>query len=100
MTPLELRKQLLIAESNLNRVQLLGDVDGLKTSFCALTRRARSYGSIASSAAILLAGLAAFKRGKPVDAHAKRLWLQIILKAAGFLSTLWLGSRSRGQVGE
>ncbi len=97
MTPLESRKQLLIAESELNRVELAGDLAVLAAGVRSLSRRARSYGSIASSAAVLIAGLAAFQRGKREDADAKRSWLQIILKGAGLISTLWLAFRSRGQ---
>lgn len=97
MTPLESRKQLLIAESEINRLELAGDLAALAAGVCTLTRRARSFGSIASSAAVLVAGLAAFQSGKRMDGDAKRSWLQIILKAAGLISTLWLAFRSRGQ---
>jgi hypothetical protein len=96
LTPLKLRKQLLIAESELNRAQLVGDMAVLTAGVRTLTDRAKSFGSIASSAALLVAGLAAFRRGKPVDADAKLSWLQIILKGAGLISTLWLAFRSRG----
>lgn len=97
MTPLEIRKQLLIAESELNRLELVGDLGILTDGVRTLSRRARSFGSIASSAAVLVAGLAAFQRGKRLDADAKRSWLQIGLKAAGLISTLWLAFRSRDQ---
>ena len=60
------------------------------------TERAKSFGSIASSAAVLLAGLAAFRRGKSADAAAKPSWPQTILKGAGLISNLWLAFRSRG----
>jgi hypothetical protein len=42
-----------------------------------------------------VAALAAFKRGKPVDADAKPSWLKTILKGAGLISTLWLAFRSK-----
>ena len=71
MNPLESRKQLLIAESELNRAQLVGDMAVLTADIRTLTDRAKSFGSIASSVAVLVAGLAAFRRGKPVDADAK-----------------------------
>jgi hypothetical protein len=96
MNPLELRKGLLIAESELNRAQLAGDMAALTAEVRTLTDRAKSFGSIASSAAVLVAALAAFKRGKPVDADAKPSWLKTILKGAGLISTLWLAFRSRG----
>jgi hypothetical protein len=97
VTPLELRKQLLIAESELNRAQLAGDMTALTEGVRTLTDRAKSLGSIASSAAVLMAGLASFRRGKPADAGAKPSWLQTILKGAGMVSTLWLAFRSQGR---
>ena len=95
MNPLELRKELLIAESELNRAQLAGDMAALTAEVRTLTDRAKSFGSIASSAAVLVAALAAFKRGKPVDADTKPSWLKTILKGAGLISTLWLAFRSK-----
>jgi collagenase-like PrtC family protease len=95
MNPLESRKQLLIAESELNRAQLVGDMAALTADVRTITGRAKSFGSIASSAAVLVAALAAFKRGKPVDADAKPSRLQTILRGAGLISTLWLAFRSK-----
>ena len=97
MNPLRSRKQLLIAESELNRAQLVGDLAALTDGVRALTDRARSFGSIASLAAVLVAGLATFRRGKTEDAAAKQSWLQTILKSAGLISTFWLAFRSRSR---
>ena len=97
MNPLESRKQLLIAESELNRAQLAGDLAALTAGVRTLTDRAKSFSAIASSAAVLVAGLAAFRRGKSVDAEGKPSWLQTIHKGAGLISTLWLAFRSRGR---
>jgi hypothetical protein len=94
MNSLELRKQLLLAESELNRAQLAGDMVALKSGVRTLANRAKSFESIASSAAILVAGLAAFRRGKPANIGAKPSWPQIILKSASLVSTLWLAFRS------
>jgi FtsH-binding integral membrane protein len=97
MNPLESRKQLLIVESELNRAQLAGEVAALRADVRALTRRAKSFSAIASSAAALVAALAAFQRGKSAGAGAKRSWLQIILKGAGLISTIWLALRPQGR---
>jgi hypothetical protein len=96
VTPLELRKQLLIAESELNRAQLVGDMDALTAGVRTLIGRVKSFGSIASAAALLVAGLAAFRRGKCVDAGVKPSWWQMIRKGAGMVSTLWLAFRAKG----
>jgi uncharacterized membrane-anchored protein len=95
LNPLESRKQLLLAESELNRAQLVVDMATLSAEVCVLAERAKSFGSIASSAAMLVAGLAAFRRGKPADPGAKPSWFKRILKGAGVVSSLWLAFRSR-----
>ncbi len=97
VNPLASRKQLLIAESELNRAQLAGDLAELKSDARALTDRAKTFGSIASSAAVLVASLAAFRRSKQADAAEKPSWPKDILKGASLVSTLWLAFRSRGR---
>ena len=94
---LELRKRLLVAESELNRAQMIQEWDELAADVHSLTDRARTFGSIASAAALLVAGLAAFHRGKPAPADPKRSWLQTILKGAGWVSTIWLAFNSPGR---
>jgi len=96
LSPLELRKQLLLAESELNRAQLAKDMAAMKAGVHTLIDRAKSFDMIASSAAVLVTGLAAFQRGKPAAA-AKPSWLQTILKGAGLISTLWLAFRPQGR---
>ena len=97
MNSLESRKHLLIAESELNRAHLVRDITALSSGVRMLTARAKSFGSIASSAAMLVAGLAAFHREKAAGANTKHFWLQSLLKQAGLISTLWLAFRSRGK---
>ena len=63
MNPLAARKQLLIAESELNRVCLAEDFAALTAEMRSLTERAKSFGTVASSAAMLAAGLTAFWGG-------------------------------------
>jgi hypothetical protein len=97
LNPLELRKELLLAKSELNRVQMLADMAGLSADIRALSDRARSFDSIASSAAVLMSGLGAFRRGKPADGDAKPSWLRTVLKSAGLVSNLWLALRPKGR---
>jgi hypothetical protein len=95
MTPLQSRKQLLLAESELNRAQLVREcrtmIDGIHT----LVHHAKSFYSVASTAAVLVAGLAALRRRKTAETAPKRSWLQTIFKGAGLISTLWMSLRSR-----
>ena len=97
MNSLESRKQLLISESELNRAQLAKDMDSLAADVRALTSRAKSFGSIASSAAVLIAGLTAFRRGNSEAGEAKTTWKKTLLKGAGLVSTLWLAFRPRSR---
>lgn len=96
VNPLESRRRLLVAESEINRVQLVGDMAALTAGFRTLTDRAKSFGSIASAAAVLVAGLAALRRGRSGSADVKPAWWQTILKSAGMVSTLWLAFRAKG----
>ena len=97
MSRLESRKQLLIAESELNREQLIEDMIALTAGVHTLADRAKSFGSIVSSAAVLVAGLAAFRHSKSAPAGAKPSWLRKILKGAGMVSTIWLAFHSGGR---
>jgi hypothetical protein len=95
LTPLESRKQLLLAESELNRSQLLGEMAALAADVHALKERAQSLGSIASAIAVLVIGIRAFRRGKPAAPDVKPSWFQTILKSTGLISTLWAAVRTR-----
>ena len=97
MNPLQLRKELLVAESDLNRAQLIEEWQAMTVGILAITGRAKSIGSLVSSVAVLAAGLAAFQRGKTKEGGAKPSLLQTILKGAGLISTLWLAFRSPGR---
>jgi hypothetical protein len=97
MNPLESRKQLLIAESELNRAQLGQEWAAMTAGVRTIADRARSFASIASAAALLVAGLAAVRRGKAVDADAKRSWWQTLLRGTSLVSTLWLALRAKAR---
>lgn len=90
MKPLESRKQLLLAESELNRAQMVGDLTALTTGVRTLTHRATQLGSMASSAALLAMGLTVFQRGQTVGPVAKPSKINRILNGAVLLATLWL----------
>jgi hypothetical protein len=89
MKALELQKQFLIAESELNRAQLVEDVATLTTGVRAFAGRAKSVGSIVSSVTTLALGLTGCGRSKPAKPATKVSWLHTLLKAAGLISTLW-----------
>ena len=89
MNPLASRKKLLIAESELNRAQLVQELQTISDEVRSLANQARAVGSLASAAASLIAGLASFRRKKPAPAAEKPSWLQTILKGAQLAGSLW-----------
>lgn len=95
MKPLASRKQLLIAESELNRAQLAQEWQAMTDDAHALATQARTLGSVAAVAATLVAGLVTFTRGKPAAA-AKSSWFQKITRGARLASTVWLAFRAVG----
>jgi hypothetical protein len=97
VSPLESRKRLLIAESELNRERMIQDAGALKSDVTALVNRVKSLDSIIASAAVLVSGLAAFRREEPANGRPRRGWLRPIIRGAGLVSTLWRAFRPKRQ---
>lgn len=96
MNPLESRKQLLIAESEINRAGLLQEWLTVAERVHHLARRARSFSSLASSAASLVVGLATFRRGRPsVPAPPKPSSIDAVLRGVRLAASLGLAFRDR-----
>lgn len=89
MSPIESRKQLLIAESELNRAQLVQEFQTMTDEVHSLARQARTITSFASAAATLVAGVVSFRQKKSAPAPEKPSWLRTILKGAQLAGTLW-----------
>ena len=89
MNPLESRKQLLIAESELNRAQLVQEWQTMADGVRSVADRARTISSLASAAASLIAGLASFRRTGYAPADEKPSWWQILMKGAQLAGLLW-----------
>src|SRR6185503_293064 len=92
---LESRKQLLIAESELNRSYLIEEWQAMGLGVRALGARVKSVSSLASAAALLAAGVSAFRRGRVSPNGPKSSWLQTALKGAQVAGSIWLAIRSR-----
>jgi hypothetical protein len=97
LNPLASRKQLLIAESELNRAQLVQDWQAVADGVHSVADRARTLGSVVSTTASLVAGVVSFRRKKSVPTAEKPSWLQTVLKGAELISTVWLALRPRGR---
>jgi hypothetical protein len=90
MNPLASRKKLLIAESELNRAQMVEELQTMTDKIHSLASQARTVSSIASSAAMLIAGLAScWRKKESAPAAEKPSWLQTILKGAQLAGSLW-----------
>jgi hypothetical protein len=97
VSPLELRKQLLIAESELNRAELSREWQTMAHGVRDLAHRVKTIGAWASSAALVVAGVAALRRGSPAPGTAKSSWFEKILNGARLASTIWFVFRARGE---
>jgi hypothetical protein len=96
LSPIEARKQLLIAESEINRLRLLEEWQALSDELGRLAERARSFDSMSSLITPLLAGLTSFSNNKPADEAPKRSWFRNIVVGARLTSTIWRALRRRG----
>jgi hypothetical protein len=92
LNPLESRKQLLIAESEINRAQLLEEWQTIAGELHGLASRVKSVGSLASVAALVVSGISALRQK---ESDAKHSWLQTSLKVAQSVGSLWLALRAR-----
>jgi hypothetical protein len=97
MNKLAQRKQLLIAESELNRAQLGREYLAMADEIHALADQAKTIRSFASAAATLAAGIASCRGKKAARAEEKPSWLRTILKGAGLASTFWQTFRSQSR---
>ena len=95
MSPLESQKQMLIAESELNRAQLVQEWRTMADEVHSLTSQARSISSIASAAASLVAGLVSCRHKASAPVAEKPSWWQTILKGAGLVGSFWSEFRAQ-----
>jgi len=97
LSSLELQKQLLVAESQLNRAKLLEEWQTMTHGAVNLAHRAKTIATWTSSSALLLAGVSALRRRPPASGIAKSSWFQKILNAARMASTIWCAFGARAE---
>jgi hypothetical protein len=95
MNPLESRKLLLLAQSELNRAQLIHELQVLAGDLHALAAPLRTASSIAATVASLVAGWSASRRRKSALAREKPTWSGVILRGIVGLGSFWARFRSR-----
>ena len=89
MSQLELRKQLLLAESELNRAELIEEWKIVAEGFRGVAVQARKYSSVALTAGLLMAGLNYFWRAKNAPAGQKPSWWMLLLRGVKLGASLW-----------
>ena len=97
LSPLELRKQVLIAESELNRAQLSEEWQTITHGVRDLAHPVKTIGAWAWVAALLVADLTALRRGPLAPGTARLSWFQKILNGARLASTIWFAFRAHGE---
>ena len=95
VSSLKSRKQLLIAESELNRAQLSAEWQTMSHGVRDLAHRVKIMGAWASAAALLVAGITALRRDSTRSGTVKSSWFQKILKGASLVSSLWPALRTK-----
>ena len=97
LSPLESQKQLLIAESELNRAQLSEEWHAITHEVCDIAHRAKTIAAWVSSAALVAAGMAALRRRPPAPGTTKYSWFQRVLNGARVASTICFAFAARGE---
>jgi hypothetical protein len=100
LTPLESRKQLLLVESELNRVQLVNELHELKHEIRHLKEQVETVGAIASSAVKLATtfsaiGSAFTHRGS--EEKKKSSWVSALMNGARAGASIWSAFRSHSK---
>ena len=90
-----MRKDLLIAESELNRAQLRDQWEAATEWHRTLRAGAWTVGSVASAAALLVSGVRAFRRKRDAQDGTAISWLQPLIKGAGLIASLCEKFRAR-----
>lgn len=94
------RKRLLLAESELNRTELLKEVEHFKGEFTRVKKQVKTVGSIASSAAVIATAATLFHHHRQPENHEKKNgtgkvpWITAALEGARVGTSLFLKIRS------
>ena len=94
LNPVEFQKQVLVAESEINRLQLLEEWRAMTDGARSLAARAKVISAFASGTAILVAFFSAFWRGPGRPVSMVRSLIPAILKGAQVASSIWSSFRT------
>jgi len=94
---LETRKQEILAQSDVTRIELLRDWESLKTELQRVKKQVLTAGSIASSAVVVAAAASVLRRKHEppkTETHAKVPWVAAALNGAKVGASLFMKLRS------
>jgi hypothetical protein len=95
LNPLEARKQLLIAESEINRTLLIRDCHALAGEICDATHLIGKAGALILSAKALLALFKSHRASADPKTVSKNSWWAVSLNLLRLGLPLWLGLHQR-----
>jgi hypothetical protein len=98
LTVIQARKKLLVAESEVNRAELLREIGALKGEITHIKKQMRTISSIASSAALVATAFSLFRnhRSSAENSHGpkKTSWITAALAGARIGTSLFLKIKS------
>ena len=95
LTSLVLRKQLLLAESEVNREQLLNEWHSLTNETRELAHRAQFVcASVASVASLGIAGVKTMRELQAARSNGKASWISTLINGMRLGTALWKSFRS------
>ena len=97
MIPLALQKKLLVAESELNRAQLVQEWQALAGQAQELAHRAKQIAFLASTAASVVAIVSSLRHKQTVPAAETPSWWKTLLNNTALVSTVWQALRAPGR---
>lgn len=95
MSPLEVQKQLLIAESELNRARLASELAGLGDGVATITVGAARFETMCTSLIDVTHGL--LDLGKSPAGAGRSSLLSTVIAGGSLLATVWQAFRARRQ---
>lgn len=98
LNPLEARRLLLVAESELNRVQLQEELGKAAVKLKALLHQGKTLGAFASTTTAAMMAWSALRSAfRSGGERSKRSWFSKVIGAARFGASLWLASRRQAR---
>ena len=88
------RKQLLVAESELNRLEMLNEIRAIKADLAHLKQQMQAAGSLATSAAKVAVAVSAFRRiffhrPKETEEPKRSSWISTLMRGVQMGTSLW-----------